>query len=84
MDTKSIIAELQDLESGLCFLTEEHMEAIKAAWQIVERVDEGAFEEIVNDFNIQRDYPGEGLNSWVIAKAITDHINKEMGVSDED
>lgn len=44
MDTKSIIATLQDLESG--FLTEEHMEAIKAARQIVERVDEEKISEV--------------------------------------
>ena len=38
MELKSIISELQDLESGLCFLTEEHLEAIKAAWQIAEKL----------------------------------------------
>ena len=31
MELKTIISELKDLESGLCFLTEEHLEAIKVA-----------------------------------------------------
>ena len=45
MDTKSIIATLQDLESG--FLTEEHMEAISAAIGVLEKVDREKIAELL-------------------------------------
>ena len=47
MGIKEIVSELKDLESGLCFLTEEHLEVISAAIGVLKRVDERKIVEII-------------------------------------
>ena len=73
MELKTIISELKDLESGL--LTEEHLEAITVARQIVERVDEGKIQEIVQENHSHTETID---NVRDIVKAITDHIKREL------